>query len=141
MRYDLQVDPLQTSGKYTLTLSLTDGPATGIVGRPAAIGSVIIDSSRRVAVESLPTNNLSASWGNVIRLNGYGLRVSSDSLELTVYWQAVRSMPTSYKVFVHVVDPATHAVVAQDDSVPKHWTHPTDTWSPAKLSKTQLLFR
>ena len=92
-----------------------------------------IDTSQGVAVESLSTNNLNATWGDVIRLNGYGLHVSPAALELKVRWQALHSMPTSYKVFVHVVDPATNSVVAQDDSIPQHWTHPTNTWQPDEV--------
>ncbi len=131
--YDLRIDPLLASGRYTLTVSLADGSARSAVGQSAPIGSVNVDTSQRVTVESLPTNNLSAVWGDVIRLNGYGLRVSSDSLELTLYWQAMRSMQDSYKVFVHVIDPATNSVVAQDDSVPRHWTYPTNTWQPGEV--------
>jgi hypothetical protein len=76
---------------------------------------------------------LNAIWGDLIRLNGYGLRAASDSLELTVYWQAMRNIPDSYKVFVHVVDPTTNSIVAQDDSIPRHWTYPTNTWQPGEV--------
>lgn len=131
--YDLRIDPLLASGRYTLTVSLADRLAQSAVGQSAAIGNVSVDTPQRVTVESLPTNNLNAVWGDVVRLNGYGLRVSSDSLELTVYWQAMRSMQESYKVFVHVIDPATNSIVAQDDSVPRHWTYPTNTWQPGKV--------
>jgi hypothetical protein len=136
--YDLHVDALRPSGRYTLTVALADGPADRAVGPAAAIGLVNVDPAQRVTVESLPTHNLKAVWGDVIRLNGYGLGVASDSLELTVYWQALRSMQTSYKVFVHVVDPVTGAIVAQDDSVPRHWTHPTNTWQPGEVVEDTL---
>lgn len=131
--YDFHVDPLLASGRYTLTMSLADDSAQNPVGQAAAIGSVSVDTPQRINVESLPTNNLNAVWGDVIRLNGYGLRAASDSLELTVYWQAMHHIPDSYKVFVHVIDPATNSIVAQDDSIPRHWTHPTNTWQPGEV--------
>ena len=101
------------------------------MGRPAAIG--LVNAAQGVIVEPLSTNSLSVTWDDMIRLNGYGLQVSPAALELTVNWQALRNIPTSYKVFVHVIDPATNAVVAQDDSVPRHWTRPTDTWQPNEV--------
>jgi hypothetical protein len=131
--YGFRADPLLASGRYTLTVSLADSSTQNTVGESVAVGNVNVETPQRVTVESLPTNNLNAIWGDVIRLNGYGLRVSSDSLDLTVYWQALRSIPDSYKVFVHVIDPATNTIVAQDDSVPRHWTHPTNTWQPGEV--------
>ncbi|CAG0930996.1 hypothetical protein TFLX_01951 [Thermoflexales bacterium] len=131
--YDLRVDPVLPSGNYTLTVSLADSSAGNAVGQSAAIGLVTANTSQDVTIEPLSTNRLSATWGDMIRLNGYGLQVSPATLELTVNWQALRNIPTSYKVFVHVVDPATNAVIAQDDSVPQHWTHPTDTWEPDEI--------
>jgi hypothetical protein len=131
--YDLHVDPLLASGKYTLTMSLADSSAQRNSGSSAAIGNVNVDTPQHVTVESLPTNSLNAVWGDVIRLNGFGLRAASDSLELTVYWQAMRSMQNSYKVFVHVIDPVTNSIVAQDDSIPRHWTYPTNTWQPGEV--------
>jgi hypothetical protein len=64
----------------------------------------------------------------VILLHGYDLQSSVESLELTLYWQAEQRMDVSYKVFVHLIDPTTGAIVAQDDAVPRRWTYPTTWW-------------
>jgi hypothetical protein len=37
-------------------------------------------------------------------------------------------MDVSYKVFVHLIDLTTGAIVAQDDVVPRRWTYPTTWW-------------
>jgi hypothetical protein len=136
--YDLRVDPLRASGRYTLTVSLTGDASASALGQAAAIGLVTVDTAQHLNVEALPAHIVNAVWGDVIRLNGYGLGVSSDSLALTIYWQALRRMQASYKVFVHVVDPVTNAIVAQDDSVPRHWTSPTNTWQPGEVVEDTL---
>jgi hypothetical protein len=131
--YDVHVDSMLTSGTYTLTLSLADTSTEGTAAQAAPIGLVNIDATQSINVESLSNNSLSATWGNLIRLSGYGLQASPASLELTVHWEALQAVPNSYKVFVHVIDPVSHSVVAQDDSVPQHWTHPTNTWQPGEV--------
>jgi hypothetical protein len=42
-------------------------------------------------------------------------------------------MDVSYKVFVHLVDQSTGAIVAQDDAVPRRWTYPTTLWEPGEV--------
>ena len=50
-----------------------------------------------------------------------------ESLALTLYWKALRSMETSYTVFVHLVDPQGH-IRTQQDGVPAGGTLPTTGW-------------
>ena len=69
----------------------------------------------------------------MVLLRGYDLQVSAQSLDLTLYWQAEQRIDVSYKVFVHLVDPQTGAIVAQDDAVPRRWTYPTTLWEPGEL--------
>jgi hypothetical protein len=42
-------------------------------------------------------------------------------------------MDASYKVFVHLIDPTTGAIVAQDDAVPRRWTYPTPWWERSEV--------
>jgi hypothetical protein len=37
-------------------------------------------------------------------------------------------MGVDYKIFVHIFDPATGEVVAQDDAMPHRWLFPTTLW-------------
>ena len=69
----------------------------------------------------------------MILLRGYDLRTYPRSLELTLYWEARQRIDISYKVFVHLTDTATGAIVSQDDAVPRRWTYPTTAWEPGGL--------
>jgi hypothetical protein len=130
--YALQVNPFLDAGTYTLTLTLADGYGRA-VGNPAPLGSLQVEALPRVFVAPQPSHPLHVVWGDAILLQGYDLQRSAESLELTLYWQAQRRMDTSYKVFVHLVDVATGAIVVQDDAVPRHWTYPTTCWERGEV--------
>jgi hypothetical protein len=130
--YALQVDPFLEAGTYTLTLTLADGYGR-VMGNPAPLGSLRVEALPRVFAEPQPTHPLHVVWGDVILLRGYDLQSSAESLELTLYWQAQRRMDVSYKVFVHLVDAATGAIVVQDDAVPRRWTYPTNWWERGEV--------
>jgi hypothetical protein len=124
MRVDSHLDP----GEYTLTLTLADA-ATGVdVGQPATLGPLEVKALPRLFAKPSPAHPLHARWGESILLHGYDLQSSAESLNLTLYWQAMERMDVSYKVFVHLVDLNTGAVVAQDDAMPRRWTYPTSWW-------------
>jgi hypothetical protein len=76
---------------------------------------------------------------NDITLAGYELHTSRDfpegsgqSLGIYLHWRSQAEITDSYKVFVHLLD-ANGQVVAQDDSVPMLWLHPTNEWKPGEL--------
>jgi len=119
--YALHVHPSLEPGTYSLTLTLADGATGMMVGRPASLGLLQVEALQ-------PEVPLQVLWGDVILLRGYDLQRSAGSLVLTLYWQAQRRMDVSYKVFVHLIDPATAAIVVQDDAVPRRWTYPTTHW-------------
>jgi hypothetical protein len=75
----------------------------------------------------------SAAWKNGIHLMGYTAVQEEDALALTLYWQAAAAPDTSYKVFIHVIDPQTGAIVAQSDTIPRDWTYPTDGWQAGEI--------
>ena len=50
---------------------------------------------------------------------------------IPLVWQAETEIPTSYNVFVHLVD-AVGNIVAQSDAVPANWTRPTTGWLPGE---------
>ena len=45
-----------------------------------------------------------------------------------MHWQATQRPHESYKVFVHLFEPASEALAAQVDAIPRDWTYPTDWW-------------
>jgi hypothetical protein len=130
--YALQVNPFLEAGTYTLILTLADGYGRA-VGIPAPLGSLQVEALPRVFVAPQPTHPQHVVWGDAILLRGYDLQLSVESLELTLYWQAQRRMDVSYKVFVHLVDPTTGAIVVQDDAVPRRWAYPTTWWERGEM--------
>jgi hypothetical protein len=72
-----------------------------------------------------------ANLGGQVKLLGYDLqsnRVWADqSLQLTLYWQAIREMTTSLTVFSHV-EGDQRRVWGQHDGLPGMSLKPTDTW-------------
>jgi hypothetical protein len=81
---------------------------------------------------------LGAHWAEVIALPGYSLQESDGSLELTLYWQALQRMETSYKVFVHLIDTASSSLVAQNDSIPRGWSYPTNWWEKGEVVEDSI---
>ncbi len=69
--------------------------------------------------------------GNRVKLLGYGLGTETvrpgELLSLTLYWQTIAPMETSYTVFVHIIDEGG-VIRAQKDGLPVKGTHPTTHW-------------
>jgi hypothetical protein len=125
-RYALQIPHTLKPGEYSLSLSLADGVSGTTVGRPASLG--------RISVDPLdPMSPLQVRFGEELVLRGYDLVQTREVLQLTGYWQAQREMETSYKIFVHLVDPSTEEIVEQYDAVPRSWTYPTSRWQPGEV--------
>jgi len=75
-------------------------------------------------------------WGEVVRLLGYDLEPmeveSGGSVNLTLYWQALSTMETSYSVFVHLLDEEGD-LRGQRDSVPGGGSLPTTGWMTGEV--------
>jgi hypothetical protein len=132
--YTLRVSPSVAGGTYTLTLSLADHD-TGIqVGQAVSLGAVQIEALPWTYDPSGEAHPSVARWGQAVLLPSYDVQLGPDeSLRLTLYWQALREMVVSYKVFVHLVDQSTGDIVTQDDSVPRRRTYPTTLWAPGEV--------
>ncbi len=86
-------------------------------------------------------NRLDVSFGEVIKLLGYAIPNTQypipshlkpgDSLEVTLYWQALAEMNENYSTFVHLLD-QTELIVAQRDMYPGQGLYPTSLWSPGE---------
>lgn len=66
-------------------------------------------------------------------LRGYDLNQTSDSLKLTLHWQALRRIERNYKVFVHLSPVEGDALVAQHDAIPRDWSYPTLWWDEGEF--------
>ncbi|MDX1523679.1 MAG: hypothetical protein R3264_18770, partial [Anaerolineae bacterium] len=80
-----------------------------------------------------------ANFGNQVRLIGYDLDTRraypGGRVPVTLYWQAVTTLPASYQVFTHLESAA--GPIAQADGVPVCWSYPTDRWRPGQIIADQ----
>jgi len=74
---------------------------------------------------------MSLRLGEAVRFLGYDLDRQEihpgESLHLTLYWQAVSEMDTSYTVFNHLID-GGNRIWGHEDSIPGGGTLPTSSW-------------
>ena len=121
--------------EYTLHVVLYRFPSLQAVGeRP--VGPFIIPletpyeekpAPRQFAVPPIP-HPMAVTFGGEIRLLGYDVDRTKDQLRLTLYWQALTAPRGDYTRFVHLFDPATGALVTQNDSPPRGGKYPTSWW-------------
>ena len=79
---------------------------------------------------------LEADFGGLIKLLGYTLNAETikagDNLQLTLYWQALAEMNTSYNVFTHLID-ENDRILSQKDNPPMNGTYPTTKWRVGEI--------
>lgn len=124
--YQLPVPGHLPPGEYELLLGLVDIALESPVGETAVLGPVTVQPYP-------PETQLALHWQNPIQLNGYHLSQSATDLTFAPYWQITKPLTTSYKLFVHLVNPENMAIVAQSDAVPRNWTYPTNIWEPGEI--------
>jgi len=77
-----------------------------------------------------------ANFGGLIKLLGYTLDAekikAGDNLQLTLYWQALAEMGTSYNVFTHLID-ENERILSQKDNPPVSGTYPTNKWRVGEI--------
>lgn len=111
-------------GAYQLTLTLQDEHGQP-VGEPIPLGPITVQSGQ-------PAQPLTRHWNNGLQLNGYTLHQQTDALNLETFWQTDTLQPHSYKLFVHLINPADGQIVAQSDAIPRNWSYPTNAWEPGE---------
>ena len=55
-----------------------------------------------------------------------------------LHWQALQHMEGDYKVFIHLFDPATEEIVAQDDAMPRQNQYPTSWWVEGEVVSDEI---
>ena len=128
-RYDPRV-PLDTApGTYPLHLELLASDAETALD--AILGQVVVQETGRLFEPPTIDYALDVTLGEQVRLLGYDLDPSQpapeDQLTLTLYWQALSEMETSYTVFTHLLGD-DGGVVAQHDASPAGGSYPTTLW-------------
>lgn len=126
--YPLQIAPFLPPGPYVVSLSVRDAATDQPLGQPAAVGAVAVTPLPREFDPPFDAAPL-ATWRDEITLVSYRLVKTPTALRIELHWQAQARMDSSYKLFVHVTDRATGALVAQEDRVPGNWVRPTHWWA------------
>jgi 4-amino-4-deoxy-L-arabinose transferase-like glycosyltransferase len=82
-------------------------------------------------------NPIRINFDNQIELVGYEITdlspAAGDTIELTLYWRALKPIPNDYKVFANILDPQTLTKYAASDGMPANWNAPTSTWIPGQI--------
>jgi hypothetical protein len=135
----MRIDPFLEPGAFQLTAVLAEADTGSVAGEQIHIGQLTINTTSRVY--ELPDNlrSTDAIWEDVISLPGYVIERSEEQLELTLYWQALDRIDSSYKVFIHLIDETTGAVVVQDDAVPRQWSYPTNWWERGEVVEDTIM--
>jgi 4-amino-4-deoxy-L-arabinose transferase-like glycosyltransferase len=79
---------------------------------------------------------MDVNFGELIRLEGYDLSITSEAGEpgvwITLYWRAIDQPPADFKVFVHLVD-LDWELYGQGDGYPLQGRFPTSAWRTGDL--------
>lgn len=132
--YTLRLPDSLEPGEYSVSLTLSDADDGSSIGRSADLGTLQVDPLR-------PAYPSQSTFGERIQLLGFDLEQTPDVLSVTVYWQALQAMETSYKTFVHITDPVSEEIVVQADFVPCDWMYPTNHWIQGEVVQDTVQLR
>jgi hypothetical protein len=103
----------------------------GDEGSAVALSTISIAEQVRRFELPHPQYPMRAELGGVVAFLGYDLEGrklgASDTLHLSLYWQAMAEMDKSYTVFTHLLD-AQNQIWGQKDSLPVNGNYPTTDW-------------
>ena len=138
-RYQMTLDPLLSPGRYDLVIAVFDAQTDEGFGEfVLPLGVEIAGRERSYAIPAMQVK-LGISFGDQMRLLGYDLKHEGEELRLELHWQAVQQMAGDYKVFVHLFDPATEVIVAQDDAMPRQNQYPTSWWAKGEVVSDEIV--
>lgn len=107
-----------------------------------ASGQMVGDNARFGTVTVQPNpgevpNPLRINFDNRIALVGYDLSrraaAPGESLQVTLYWQALAEVSEDYTVFVHLLGEGTDSIWGRRDSQPQGGQSPTSGWQPGYM--------
>ena len=125
-----------SSGELRVVLNLLDENGVLVLAEPVTVAKVWIQSIEpEFALPAEIDQYRYVVLGEDVVLLGHDLPASAragESIPLTLYWQALRPMTTSYKTFIHVVG-ESGALVAQRDRIPGLGIRPTTDWQKGEI--------
>jgi hypothetical protein len=115
-------------GSLIVALQLLLVVALGMAWQPM---EAVIVVAERPSMAPIPANlqPISAAWAETIRLQGYAVAQTDESIRLTYVWQAAGPTLRPYTVFTHLVNDAGE-LVAQQDQWPVDGRWPPTCWQP-----------
>ena len=125
-------------GRYRLALEAMTADGRSL-GRWSPPGTIDVKAAPRQMQLPAFTHPVGADFGGLIRLAGYDLERADGELALTLHWQAIRAPGHDYKVFVHLIDPATDQIVAQCDAPPRGGAYPTGVWAAGEVVSDKMV--
>ncbi|MBN1994178.1 MAG: hypothetical protein JW953_15880 [Anaerolineae bacterium] len=149
--FELPTDPAMPAGIYWLNVGLylgldqstiplplmagdQPGEVTSVTFGPVKIGG---PPPGIVVTDASPEHSLDAELGNAIRLLGYDVGQSQETLTLKLYWQSIAPLATDQTVFLHVRN-QNGEVVAQVDRPPTGEVYPTSLWEPGEIIPDEI---
>jgi hypothetical protein len=126
------VTPLN-NGQLLKTLALLQAVSLLTFGLFLDVVPIVpLPTLERTRSAQLPLQHqVRTTFGDQIELLGYDLTSSAirpgETFAITLHWRALVEPQQSYKVFIHLLDPAG-ILRAQADGVPVNWTLPTTCW-------------
>ncbi|MCA9951824.1 MAG: hypothetical protein KDE48_19370 [Anaerolineales bacterium] len=123
-----QEQPLRSQHLLRLPATLDSGSYQFVLADDILLGELTIDAPDRVFEAPVVATVVSIPFGDQIEFSGYTLQQQDFAVQLDLVWQALSEIPTSYRVFVHVVD-ENGQILAQSDGEPANWTRPTTGWA------------
>ena len=116
------------AGAYELSVAV---PALGAGEVPLAQIDVSAPPHEYQPVPVAAANG--AQFDGVGLLTGYSLTRTTESLSVSLAWQAIATPDEAYNVFIHLQENATGRIWAQSDSGPADWRRPTTGWLPGEF--------
>ncbi len=129
--YSLIVPNDMPAANYTLQLALRNQATGQLQGETVGLGDIIVQPFD-------PEKTVDFRWGGQISLNGYTLIAATEGVIAALFWQGLAPMDNGYKFFVHLVDPANDAILAQTDLVPRQWSYPTYAWEAGEIVRDDI---
>lgn len=140
----LTIPPDLPGGEYTLRIGWADAGGEALhlrrwwwpAGKWLSLETVrVIDRPHNFEMPSFAFP-IGANFSDRIQLLGYNLAPRDvrpeETLSLTLHWQALSTINTSYSVFIHLID-GEGQIWAQQDAVPGLGTLPTSGWVEGEI--------
>jgi uncharacterized membrane protein (DUF2068 family) len=130
-------------GQYQLLVQAEGAAEPGVVGE-VGLGSAEVTARSRLFEAPPIEHPLEANLSGKVKLLGYEIKGVAEAelqhsriqaggvVTVTLYWQGLAEMDTSYTVFVHLLDGAGE-VRAQRDAQPGDGALPTTGWLPGEV--------